>query len=906
MEHQEKLSRTELRAKQEENLRLAREEFADRLRKARGEHPQALAPWINVERLYLETLLARNLDHVEQECWELLGPKPPKPVGGDAEPDLQQQLDEILRTRHLVTLANLAARKGAKPELIDRLLSYVDQAIAQQTRRSRKQVLPAGSTSSINCWWPWIGRRNWQRTCSSGSESTIPTTAGESRWATCWPSRARSPRPSRCSRRSRPTTSSAPASIARWPTGTWSLDRRDRHEEALIAVFKTMEEWRLSNWISAKLQPWQRRDGQLPPELDKDVLRVFAALFRKSGSPQNYLWRLREFYRATRDFRLLAGPGRRGGRPHGRQGLSVPARHGRRCSRRSATRRPSTRSSSRLARSASGRRPPSTSGRWTCWRCWSSAGRRRCSTSPARTSTRPLAALQRAFKRRVVAGRAAADGRSPGRPGQDRQPKLADEQIRQLETLHDGAAAGTLDRLHIGHRRANCLWNYGRNDEAIDLLQAVLDEYQAAQGGVLPADANDALDSFVSYLEARGHHARGEKVLFGAAQASGQSAADLLAQPAALSALRERDRQRRRRLAGQRPGALPSGPAEDPGRTGHARPQPPLRPGQPAVRRLPRCPRQEARRRVDDLRAFAFKRLPEVLKRQTNNYQSMVGRVADTLHDLAGARDGLAFLVERIEAEPAWLRYNNQDGWNQHGWRLGQWRTEAKELDAGLEARLLKIVLDGTAPGPRVAPVAQPRHVPSPQQLLLGGEGGRLRQAAEEVYEKRKTSGAAVPYIAEYLYHGLDHFDRAIEILLIAHGEKRLDEDGQSQTGPLPARAEPLRRVDRHPAAAGRAAAGQHAVPRLADARLLPDQAAGGAAGPAEADRRVLPPGRPLDGGPAGRAGPELPGEPALRAVGRLLRGADPAAPADAARTAASATARSRRTTATWPGPTPA
>ena len=34
---------------------------------------------------------------------------------------------------------------------------------------------------------------------------------------------------------------------------------------------------------------------------------VFAALFEKASNPQNYLWQLREFYVATRDFRLLAG-----------------------------------------------------------------------------------------------------------------------------------------------------------------------------------------------------------------------------------------------------------------------------------------------------------------------------------------------------------------------------------------------------------------------------------------------------------------------------------------------------------------------------------------------------------------------------------------------------------------------
>ena len=65
---------------------------------------------------------------------------------------------------------------------------------------------------------------------------------------------------------------------------------------------------------------------------------------------------------------------------------------------------------------------------------------------------------------------------------------------------------------------------------------------------------------------------------------------------------------------------------------GHGRPQPSLRTARPAVQPLPR-PR--TRRRLpawlDDLRAFAFKQLPERAQAQTNNYTSIVNNVANTL-----------------------------------------------------------------------------------------------------------------------------------------------------------------------------------------------------------------------------------------------------------------------------------
>ncbi|MHC4181230.1 MAG: tetratricopeptide repeat protein, partial [Planctomycetota bacterium] len=178
---------------------------------------------------------------------------------------------------------------------------------------------------------------------------------------------------------------------------------------------------------------------------------------------------------------------------------------------------------------------------------------------------------------------------------------------------------------------------------------------------------------------------------------------------------------------------------------------------------------------------FAFKRLPEVLERQTNNYQSIVGRVADTVHNLAGARDGVAFLVERIEGEPSWFRYNNEDGWRRHGWRLGHWRAEAKQLGPALEERLLTIVLDELR-SDLESRQARNRVMYYRRNSYYWAEKEKdFRRTAEEVYAKRKTSGAAVQYIADYLYRGLNHFDRAIEILFIAYNEERLDEGGQSK-----------------------------------------------------------------------------------------------------------------------------
>ena len=88
-----------------------------------------------------------------------------------------------------------------------------------------------------------------------------------------------------------------------------------------------------------------------PTELDNEVLLIFAALFEKSQSPQNYLWQLQQFYRETRDFRLLACLADAVVGPTAGQVYPLLQDHCRRFSARSTTRPPPTRWSNSFPRS---------------------------------------------------------------------------------------------------------------------------------------------------------------------------------------------------------------------------------------------------------------------------------------------------------------------------------------------------------------------------------------------------------------------------------------------------------------------------------------------------------------------------------------------------------------------------
>ena len=123
---------------------------------------------------------------------------------------------------------------------------------------------------------------------------------------------------------------------------------------------------------------------------------------------------------------------------------------------------------------------------------------------------------------------------------------------------------------------------------------------------------------------------------------------------------------------------------------------------------------------------------------------------------------------------------NNQDGWSQHCYTLGQWRTEVKELGE-LEAPLLAIVLKELRRDLQTRQQRNRLMYVKHNNYFWSAKEADFARTADEVWAAEKLSGAACQYIADYLFSGLDHHSRAIEILLDAHHREVLDEAGQSK-----------------------------------------------------------------------------------------------------------------------------
>ena len=769
VEHKEELSRTELRALKTSRHRESRAALVERLRKeadgAKSEAQKRLLPWLNVERLYLEARLNNPAQDIAAECWEYVGAEPPTP-----EKPLEWHAALAL-SRYLQILEYLASRPKAGPALVKRLLAYLDRGLAanpddpawKQHKYWLLVVLdrPEEIEKALRAWIrPGEADTTWRLALGYllAETNRIPKAIQQFEVI-------------KAADELRPAEYRA---LADWYL---VVARKEEHEQAQIRALMAMEEWQLSNYVDREQNRWRNR-GTIPGELNPKVVRTFTALFRKSRRPQRHLWRLRRIYGHTKDFRLpeclsegMIGHTAETVYPFLQQLQGVLNEM-----------LDEAAADSVMAHLAKVRERAETTVDRRALDLLEVQVRRRAAevkNQPGPHVAAALAAMQRAFKgdwepgeRRLMADLLASLGRITQGP-------LATEQLAQLRNLHRSEKPESYDRLHIAYAWARCLWSYSRLGDATDRLRAALEEYRHASGGTLPSTAQSVFSTLISYLESQEHYARGEKTLFAE-----------LERPAN----RQMEYWLKQRLYELYNNAIRN------------KAEVSLGSGQKLYKAVERklwdelgtpnrnhCYRLvgilcSIYRTAQDtklvgapaaLKTFAYGRLAEILGNQTSNYQSMVSTVANAIRRLSGAREGLAFLIERLEKEPSWFQYANQDGWRHHSWRLGKWRQQAGSI-GDLEPRLLKIV---TAELRRELETQQSRghRMYWRHDRFWAEKADVFAQVAEDVWQEKRDSGAAAAYIAYYFHYGLNRTGRAADLLLEAYGRDILDEEGQAR-----------------------------------------------------------------------------------------------------------------------------
>ena len=761
----EALSRTELKAYQRQQQSEARAGLIQRLADEVGRQDATLAPWLTIERLALALRQKQDPRALAGGCRQLLGAAPAAEGG-------QTPLQWHLADRALTTWGCLAAMSPRDETLTQPLRAFLDNGIAKNPdsaywKRQKYRLLvaldrPAELEQVLTAWiQPAKVDSTWRVALGYllAEQDRVPEAI----------------RQFEAAKAANGLGAQELIFLADWYLAQGQPERYgDTRMEALMAE----SEYTLAARLDPMLRPLYERRETAPPELDPEAVNIFKVLCRKSQYPQNYFHQLRQFYRYTRDIRLLEclAEGMLGHTAQqaylfldSLQGLLNDVRDEATVDslvrhldavRARARTRVDQRALDLLKLMAERRAAELTN-------------------QPGSHASKALAAMQRVFKgdwdvgeRRLMADLLARLGRIKG-------AELGQEQLRQLAALYACREEPAEDRLQIAWRLAATLWEYERRDEAFNKLEAALAEFREGNQGVLPATANAALDWLISHLREGRHFARAEQVVQAELKrpANAQQAYWLKAQlfEVYTDAIRKG-------------GSVSLGTGQTLYTAVLNLCLAELNSGDSAYRhgcieRLCAFFRaaRDAKLDVAGLRDFAFQKFPGLLARETDPdaYQKASERLAETLHDLLGAQTGLEFLIERCENEPEWVRASYYSFWERQAYRLEQWRAQVQDPGV-LAERLLRIVMTELRRDLR-ARKATRRCLYARDRYFWPEQATNFLAAANEVWDAQRPSGAAAKYIAEYLRSGLNETPRAIEMLTEAWQAERLDEEGLAQ-----------------------------------------------------------------------------------------------------------------------------
>ncbi len=778
----DKLTRTELAHKKADIRKAARAGVAARLAAAAAADLKGpLASWLRIERAYLDVQLEQNLAQVEAECWKIMGEAPPKPADPDAAEELtpiqlrQRAFDALLRQRAFATLMNLAARRDAKPAAIDRVLKYIDAGIAQAGdnaavwRVTKFQFLVALDRPDD------LDRqlREWTR-------SDVSTAPWRKNLALLVADRGKLDEAIglfEAAEKDHLLTAADYRTLADW---YMAVNRREAYERSRVEAFKLMPEQRLYRIVAVARNLWNQTGQPLPSELDENTLFAYRAIFEKSAQPENYAWMLRDLYAACRDFRLLeilpdAALGRSPQQIYSYlQNLQSQVLYELRNEASADT---------IIARIKKLRDGKLTSTDQRALDLLEALVERHSSEVLNQTGPHVaacLAALQRAFDRPWSDGEPRLMASFLRNLGTLPNPKLADEQLRELRALAEHAPAGR-DHLAIVSELSNLLfWSYNRRDEALDLMQAEVRSYEQAHAGHWPFEDDDILSNYIMTFEGAGRHAAGEVVL-----------QKYLAHP-------EHEQQRIWLL--DRLFALYNHALEHDGEVSLGRGDELfLNLIAAGLRQLDAAADENSRQNLVsrlvvtfdtanrhklphtavELRKFAFDTMPALLKKQQSQYSNTAQTPTGVINEVLGPKAALEYIVDRMEQYPPWLEVTWNNAWNTFGYELARRRDEAASANLNIEAlepRVLKLTLRELKRDLRTGESRNPVIYRINNQFFWSAKAGDFANAAEEVYREYKSSGRRVLFIAQYFWYGLNRHDRAIEMLLVAHAAGVLDE----------------------------------------------------------------------------------------------------------------------------------
>ncbi len=557
-----------------------------------------------------------------------------------------------------------------------------------------------------------------------------------------------------------------------------ALDRKEKYRDSRIETYSVMNEWELQSHLSNSFRRHRRSGDTIPEEITEEELLQFSALFRKTSQPVQHIPLLQQYYRETKDFRLLQIF------PDAIRGQSAAKIYDLLCNIHSLLDLIGDEATcDRIQKELAAERKQT--GSTIDKRALSlleflvqhRAAEQAHGAGPHVKAA--LSALKDAFKAKRQEGEEELMARFL-ESAREVVPGIREELLRQLEALHEAASRGSRERFKIGISRGTSLWDNKKTSESLAVMEASIEEFRKTNGGFLPPDSVYALTKYAGYLVQNGENKKAE-ALWRTEIARGYNTQQRHTFTLELYRLYAR------LILHKLPARLGSGATLY--RKVHAELLKLLEGevNENHVRNLVDvlCSVYRNAHKTDlkeadaDLKHFAFNELPELLHRF--NYregQNMVSTIAQNLYQILGVRDAIAFLITRAETEPRWLERMNADFWRRHNWRIARWRSELKDL-GDLESRLLDIVREAL----RQALITRQFHCHTifhkHHSYFWAAKREEFFQVAMDVLKEHSKNEESILFITAYIFDGLEKWNAAIDALKEENGAGRLSRTGQ-------------------------------------------------------------------------------------------------------------------------------
>ncbi len=489
----------------------------------------------------------------------------------------------------------------------------------------------------------------------------------------------------------------SPSDVLKLADWQIALDQRENAEASVKRAFYLKNENELNQWIHSHnyTLPWPR--GGVSKGFDPRVPWAYSMLLKKARNPNTYNWRLRSMYNSTKDFRVLACLA---DSLHGHSALNI---YGILQTCNSIMERVNEEATcDRLVKridellKSTEKEIDKRGLHYLLYLTETQASRQ--SQGGRDHMNRAIASLRLAIPDKLRRGEAKLLSDLLQVRRHNTPKELAKVKIELLNKVYRLSLGDLWARFHVGEKLAESYWNAQQKQKAIDTFEAMFEETRPHHDGSLPSNWLSPYRQYLSYLFSMGMVRKSNQVqLIEMSRKYPQATLDNMNYEYVRFRVRAFD-------AGRW--------IADQGKVEHEfdilssliR----EKMAQASNERNLRSIAQEfgrffviahkkgfSNKPKEELKDFAYRILPRELQRfqyRQGNY--VVGSIVNNLKDVHGYREGLEFMVTRLENEPRWLRLNNDTGWNRHHYTIARYRTKSHSIGNSLNVRLEKIVLN--------------------------------------------------------------------------------------------------------------------------------------------------------------------------------------------------------------------